>query len=64
MFSKRKGISYFKLAGTNYKYLHIDKRSKKKKNQLHVHHRCLVPLYFLFHLLQKQNMTRIAEIRI
>lgn len=31
MFSKRKGISYFKLAGTNYKYLHIDKRSKKKK---------------------------------
>lgn len=30
MFSKRKGISYFKLAGTNYKYLHIEKRFKKK----------------------------------
>lgn len=29
MFSKRKGISYFKLAGTNYKYLHTGKRYKK-----------------------------------
>lgn len=63
MFSKRKGISYFKLAGTNYKYLHIEKRFKKKR-QLHVHHMCLAPLYFLFHILQKQKTTRIAEIRI